>query len=139
MVDAPFLINLVRASAEASARSAWKNSREEEEISRFGTEYAEMVRVLRRDVPAGSTVFIPDRKYEGTPVESDPMILQLWPQYKPVRRIDHADYILLFHPTEARYDVQSGVVILPGHSPIRAVPLVALNSEVILLKKTHDN
>ncbi len=137
-VDSPFLINLVRTSAEASTRSAWRNSREEEETSRFGAEYAGIVQGLRREAPAGSTIFIPDRRRGGVSAESDWMIFQLWPQYRPAPRMDAADYIILLHPTRARYDASGSAVVLPDQKPVRVVPIVDLSSEAMLLKRKHD-
>jgi len=137
-VDLPFVIGLIRTSREASAMSAWKDSLEEEEASRFGAEFAEIARILRRDVPAGSTLFIPKRNRTGISLESEPLHFQLWPQYTPVLSIEDAGYVLLLDPSSVRYDAQRRVLVIPDYAPVPAEPVAILNPKAMILKRTYD-
>ncbi|MDM7994728.1 MAG: hypothetical protein QUT30_03475 [Acidobacteriota bacterium] len=137
-VDLPFVIGLIRTSREASAISAWKDSLQEEEASRFGAEFAAITRILRRDVPAGSTLFIPKRNRTGISLESEPLHFQLWPQYTPALSIEDADYVLLLDPSRVRYDAQRGVLVIPDHAPVPADPVAILNPKAMILKRTYD-
>jgi hypothetical protein len=135
IVDAPFLASLVHMLKAAATHSAWRSGREEEERSRFGPEYAELASALRKAAPVGSTVFIPSRRPDRITGESEWIEFQLWPQVRPVSQIEDADYVLLLHPLEARYDSASGTLICPNQNPIRVIPLATNHADVMLLKR----
>jgi len=138
IVDAPFVIGLMRTSREASPMSAWKNSVQEEEAARFGVDFAEIARIVRRDVPTGSTLYVPNRNRAGISLESEPLHFQLWPHYIPARSIEEADYVLLLDPSRARYDAQRGAIVIPDHTPVPANPVAIVNSRTMILKRTYD-
>jgi hypothetical protein len=138
MIDAPFLASLLHMLRDASSQSAWRSSREEEERSRFGPEYAELGRTLRRVAPVGSSVFVPSRQQDRVLGESEWITFQLWPQYRPASQIENADYIILLHPLEVRYDSASGTLIVPNQNPIKVSPLTILHADVMLLKRQRD-
>jgi len=138
MVDAPFVIGIMRTSREASSMSAWKSSVQEEEAARFGADFAEIARILRRDVPVGSTFFVPNRNRAGVSLESEPLHFQLWPQYIPVHSVEDAEYFILLDPSTARYDAQKSVLIIPDHTPIPADPVAIVNPKAMILKRTYD-
>jgi hypothetical protein len=137
-VDAPFIASLVHTLKDASTQSAWETGREEEERSRFGPEYAELARSLRQEAPVGSSIFIPPRQHDRILVESEWITFQLWPQYRTVSQIENADYILLFHPLEAKLDSENNLLTLPNHSPIKVSPLARVDADVLLLKRQRD-
>lgn len=138
IVDAPFLASLAHTLKDASTQSAWRSGREEEELSRFGPEYAELARTLRRVAPVGSAVFVLPRQRDRIQGESEWITFQLWPQYRLASQIENADYIMLLHPLEAKYDSGSGTLILPNQNPVRVSPLLTLRADVILLKRQRD-
>jgi hypothetical protein len=138
LMDAPFLASLVHTVKIASTQSAWRSGREEEERSRFGSEYADLARTLRHVAPIGSTVFIPSRQQDRILGESEWITFQLWPQYKIATQIEYADYIILLHPTEAKFDSGSSTLILPSQNRIRVNPLLSLKPDVMLFKRQHD-
>jgi hypothetical protein len=135
IVDAPFLASLIHTLKDASTQSAWRSKKEEEERSRFGPEYAELARALRQAAPVGSAVFIPQRQGDRFQRESEWIEFQLWPQYRTTSQIENADYFLLLHPLEARYDSASGTLILPNRNPIKVSPPVMIYADVMLLKR----
>jgi hypothetical protein len=137
IVDMPFLASLIHTLKDASTQSAWRSDKEEEERSRFGPQYAELARALRREAPAGSAVYIPQRQEDRVRGESEWITFQLWPQYRTVSQIENADYILLLHPLEARYDSANGALILPNQIPIKVSPLAPIHADVMLLKRQH--
>jgi hypothetical protein len=138
MVDAPFVASLIHSLKDASAQSAWKSGKEEEERSRFGPEYADLASALRRAAPDGSSIYIPPRKPDRILGESEWISFQLWPQYRTVAQIEDADHILLLHPREARFDPASGALILPNHNPVKVSPLAIIHADVMLLKRSRD-
>jgi hypothetical protein len=138
IIDAPFLATLGHTLKEAATQSAWKSGREEEEISRFGPEYAELARALRQAAPVGSAVLIPPRQRDRIQGESEWIKFQLWPQYKTASQVETADYILLLHPLEAKYDPGNGALMLPNENPIRVSPIRIVQTDVMLLKRRHD-
>jgi hypothetical protein len=138
LVDVPFLSTLVRTLREASTQSAWRTGKEEEDRSRFGPEYAELAQTLRQHAPFGSAVWIAQRQPDRIPVESSWLTFQLWPQYRTVSQIEEADYFLLLHSIEGRYDPAGWTFILPKHNPIKVNPLATIQSDVMLLKRQRD-
>jgi hypothetical protein len=138
MVDAPFLASLIHTLKSAARQTAWRSGREEEDRSRFGPEYAELASTLRRVAPVGSTIFIPHRRPDQIQGESEWIAFQLWPQYRQVLQAENADYVLLLHPLEAKYDSASGALILSNKNPIRVIPLATSQADVMLLKRQRD-
>jgi hypothetical protein len=133
------LRSLAAHAAAAGENSAFRDGARDEEVSRYGADFAALADLVRERLPRHAVLLFPRDSEHPVESESHWKDLHFWPAYRsvPLDQPDpaQADFVVWYRPLFWRWDRARAVVVDEhGAVVVRVAPLVELDPGRAILK-----